>query len=315
MALTAKGFTGTVGQVDFARIDGAGIVEGLVGSAPGASTLRVDRVVGQDRTVTVQTGSAKAPGARATNDAVATYVLPANAAGQPRLDWLVLRFDWQTDPGTVVLTHVQGTAAANPQRPTLTRNAGVRWELPLALVRVDAGVGSFPADAVQDARYWCGHGCVVQAARTVDPPPDAGRLLYIVNDAELLASNGSEYGPVAPTLNTGSLSLATGWTAYGGGFASPSYWLQDGRVELAGLIRRTGASLAMDATHTTTVFTLPAAIRPPTLRAIAALSKVGPVRLTLGPSGGVTTQKEDEPATLVKDVGWISLDGLTYRVF
>ena len=119
MAITAVGPTGTVDQAGFSRLLDLG--DGMVGSTPGSSNLRVNRVVGQDRRVSIQPGDARVPGIRSNSNAVTTYDLPANAAGNPRLDWVVKRYNWGVSPATVVFGHVLGTAGATPQRPALTQ--------------------------------------------------------------------------------------------------------------------------------------------------------------------------------------------------
>lgn len=314
MAITVKGFTGSVGQVDFSRLDGGGLGDGMVSSLPSSANLRVDRVTGQDRRVTIQTGAAKVPGARADSGTVATYDFPANASGQTRLDWLVMRFSWSSDPGTCVFVHILGTPAASPQPPTLTQTPGVQWDLPLALVRVDAGVGAFPSDAVSDARYWAMDGVSAVQSRIVDPPHRPGRLLYVVTTGELLTSNGTAWTPVAPARSTGVVSLAGGWAAYGQGYGSPQYAVSQGTANLSGLIRRTGASFTLN-TFGVQIGTLPVAARPSVTRVLVPMSPYGPLRLTLRNTGPVELSLEGSPAvSFASNTGWVALDGCTYQL-
>jgi hypothetical protein len=291
------------------------VVKGfMVSSTPDTTNLRVDRVVGQDRRVSIQTGAAKVPGVRAESTSVATYDFPANASGQPRLDWLVMRFSWSADPGTCVITHVQGTPAATPQRPALTQTAGVQWDLPLALVRVDAGVGAFPADAVSDARYWAMDGATAVQARIVDPPARPGRLLYVVSTGELLHANGSSWAQVGPTAIAGTISQSSGWASYGQGYGVPSYRVSDGTVELSGITRRTGAAFSL-AAFGVQIASLPAAARPSVHRVVGVLTLYGAKRITVRTNGAIELVNEGSPTlTFAQTTGWVALDGATYRL-
>lgn len=316
MALTPVGFTGTVGQVEFARIDGGGLGDGMVGSLPGSANLRVDRVVGQDRRVSVQPGDAKVPGVRVNNNAVATYDFPANASGQPRLDWLVLRFLW-TGSGSVALTHVLGTPAAAPVAPGLVQVAGQQWDLPLALQRVDAGVGAFPSGSTLDARYWLtDNGSAVQGPRgatLIDPPHRPGRLLDVVSSGELLVSVGGAWLPVNRVRSTLDVTLLSGWADFGGGYGPAEVDVfSDGMVHLRGLIRRTGAAFSVSVTGVQ-VGTLPAAARPIGVRrAMVVQSQIGAVRLDAFPAGELYVYRNEGAATFATN-GFLSLDGVSFR--
>lgn len=312
MALSAIGFTGTVQQDGFSKLDGGGHGDGMVGSAPGSSNLRVDRVAGQDRRVTIQAGDSKVPGVRANSNSVVTYDLPANGSGSPRLDWIVKRYSWSGSPGTVTFTHVQGTPAATPARPALVQTAGVQWDVPLSLVRVDAGVGALPADAVTDARYWEYNGVSVVQQRLVDPPHRPGRLLYVASTGELFASNGTAYGAVGPARSSGTPTLETGWAAYGGAFLAPT-WIRstDGLVVVQGVIERTGGALAVSNVGVQ-IATLPASARPASGLIFPVGTSVGLLLIGIAASGAVTLRTPQITTVSVPSGSFVSL-AATFR--
>jgi hypothetical protein len=82
-------------------------------------------------------------------------VLPIAAAHAtlPRRDLVVARVDYADNE--VELDVVTGTAASTPIVPSLTRNTSV-WEIPLAVVQVDALAVTIAANKVFDARQWGG---------------------------------------------------------------------------------------------------------------------------------------------------------------
>lgn len=310
MAITAIGPTGTVDQAGFSQLQNLG--DGMVGSLPGSSNLRVDRVVGQDRRVTVQPGWARVPGIRSYSSAVVTVDLPANAAGNPRLDWVVKRYLWNVSPATVAITYVQGTAAATPARPALVQTPGVQWDVPLGLVRVDAGVGALPPDAVFDPRYWDMDGIAAMAARTIDPPHRPGRELFVVGSRTLLVSDGAVWSPVNVTRTAGTVTSPAGWEPYGGGFLAPGFvYTSDGRVTLQGLIRRTNPAFTLD-TGAYQVATVPVGYRPTATAMCTAATRVGICRLDVQANGAVVLHKDDGAVTFPSGTGYVSLDGVTY---
>lgn len=123
---------------------------------PGAilSYLGGLQVVGDSsgKQVKVQTGAAWAYGAFYSNDA--EYILgpfPDNASGNPRIDRVVVRFDWTTN--TAVITHLAGTPAASPSPPSLAASPGTVWDLELAQVAIATGYTTIASGDVTDRRY------------------------------------------------------------------------------------------------------------------------------------------------------------------
>lgn len=82
----------------------------------------------------------------------AEEVLPiGTSSSNPRIDRLIVRLDWIAN--TVQLAVIQGTPAVSPVAPAMTQNSG-RWEIPLAKIRVEAGVNTILPDRVTDERLF-----------------------------------------------------------------------------------------------------------------------------------------------------------------
>lgn len=314
MTITTIGPTGTVDQAGFSRLTLFG--EGVVGSSPGSTALRVDRVAGQDRRVTVQPGAAHYPGIRANSDAVVTVDLPANASSNPRYDWVVLNTSWASSPAVTTIISVTGTPSASPARPALIQNPGVQYQLQVGLVRVDGGVGALPANAVLDARYWDSDGGIAtvptRSAATADPPHRAGRQLYVQDTRVLYISNGSAWYPTNFANTTALLAIPAGWEAFNESAATPTVsYRSDGVVRLAGRIRRTNASFTLDNSGAL-VATVPVDYRPSKDLTFPAMSRVGVVRVDVLANGGVLMSRDVDPVTFPTTTGFVSLDGITY---
>lgn len=109
-------------------------------------------------------------------------------------------------------------------------------------------------------------------------------------------------------------TLATGWTAYGGGFATPAYRKVRGLIHLRGMVKATGTP-----EHTLHIFTLPAGYRPGALEIFAgvgqltdpspSLTDVG-IRIEISSGGAVTPTVQ--ATTSGGAVAWISLSGITF---
>lgn len=99
--------------------------------------------------VKINTGAAWIKGHYFESDAV--EVLPINSADSvnPRIDRIIVRLDWVA--GTAQLAILQGAPAVTPSAPALTQNTS-RWEIPIAQVRVNAGVTTIAAGNVTDER-------------------------------------------------------------------------------------------------------------------------------------------------------------------
>lgn len=86
--------------------------------------------------LTLKAGTAIVTGTLYENTADISLVIGANVSGNPRIDSVVLRKDFNAQ--TIRAVVKQGTAAASPVPPTLTQSASI-WEISLADVAVANG--------------------------------------------------------------------------------------------------------------------------------------------------------------------------------
>lgn len=130
----------------------AGTPSGVLGAA-GASPAAGDlSLTASGFTLSMGLGRARVRGAAYERSGTAwTDVVPANASSVgPRIDRVVLRRDVVAK--TVVPLRIQGTAAATPAPPALSRVENGAWDLPLYQVTVPASSGT-PL-VIADERVW-----------------------------------------------------------------------------------------------------------------------------------------------------------------
>lgn len=102
--------------------------------------------------IDVLAGSALLQGALHISDATVSFVIAANGSGNPRIDTVILRADYALQ--TVRLAVLQGTPAASPVNPTLTQNANVLWEIPLADIAVANGFSTITNANITPRHEW-----------------------------------------------------------------------------------------------------------------------------------------------------------------
>lgn len=103
--------------------------------------------------VKVKTGQVLITGHWGAIAAEDTLPVTAAHATLARRDLVVARADFVFN--TIATDVVTGTASSSPVVPALTRNTSV-WEIPLAVVQVDAAVSTIASTKVLDARQWGG---------------------------------------------------------------------------------------------------------------------------------------------------------------
>lgn len=103
--------------------------------------------------VKVKTGQCVITGHWGQVSSEATLTIAAAHPTLARRDLVVARADFTNN--LIELDVITGTAAASPVVPVLTRNTAV-YEIPLAVVQVDAAVVTIAAAKVLDARQWGG---------------------------------------------------------------------------------------------------------------------------------------------------------------
>jgi hypothetical protein len=100
-----------------------------------------------------------------------------------------------------------------------------------------------------------------------------------------------------------SISLGSGWSAYGIGYAGPRYWKDAlGVVHLSGLIAQIGGNT------NNVLFTLPTGYRPDSLMIVGVTTNSTSVFFVGVTAAGVTTFYGN-----LSGLTWISLEGITFR--
>lgn len=170
-----------------------------------------------------------------------TNLAIATASGQARVDLVVARAVFGNEGESYIEIAVKtGTPASSPAAPALTLDPGQLWEIPLAEVRVDAGVATIAANKVTDKRTWAAASGMreqtvsiavgdwngsLQATKTVtgvaagelskvwDSPAEASRGQYLAADVRLL-SNGTNSVTWKCTIKpTAALTVTVVWAA------------------------------------------------------------------------------------------------------
>lgn len=154
----ANGAAGTGGTAqvlegEWQRMARAWLTTGVVlGTADEAGALLVTANGGALQ-VSLAAGLANVESFTYRNDAALVLPIGAADATNPRLDTVVVRLDRAANNAQAFVK--QGVAAASPVPPALTQT-DLLWEMPLAEVRVNAGVGVITAAMVADRRRFAG---------------------------------------------------------------------------------------------------------------------------------------------------------------
>lgn len=141
MAINTYGVSPNIGEFEWAvlhRIQQRGAWHEVVDTA---TDYTVTPVTGT-RTVQVFSGDMAVNGVLVRNDAPANVSFAAQSGGNSRIDYVVLEVDWSGTVSTAsTIKVIQGTAAASPVAPSLTRVAGTLWQVGLARVSIASGAG------------------------------------------------------------------------------------------------------------------------------------------------------------------------------
>lgn len=160
MAIQSIGIQGTVGESEGARRWWRAGVPFMVN---GPDEFQVRAVAGQQRTVEVSNGVALVCGVQITETTDRTLALEANVGTTQRFDLIVLRLEWLgLGSSRVTLEVKKGTTSP----PAPTRNPGVVYEAPLAVVQVAPNTGQLPGSAVFSLTPWGGKGGAVRVAQS-----------------------------------------------------------------------------------------------------------------------------------------------------
>lgn len=155
-----------------------------VETTPGADDLSATKTA--SLSVTVAPGAAWIRGFYYTTDTPKVIGLPANTTTNPRIDLIVLRVNWTTNAMTS--DYVQGTPAATPTPPAVTRNEGLGvYEIPLAEARVEAG-GAI--STVADRRRTLGKPVLWCSSDNHPDPEGIPTLAYETNNRRVMFTGG-----------------------------------------------------------------------------------------------------------------------------
>ena len=152
-------------------------------------------------TVFVQAGFAIVRGhAVSSSDTEPVTVEPPDSA--TRFDRVVLRLD--PVQNGIALAVVTGIPNAGP--PALTQSDTAVYELPLARIQVDPGVGSIASDKVTDDRRFLGSRIGVWTSTTRPTAPRLGKLGFNVTAGRWEFWTGAVWRDLAPTVNWSTIS-------------------------------------------------------------------------------------------------------------
>ncbi|MCA9577498.1 MAG: hypothetical protein KC668_18810 [Myxococcales bacterium] len=203
------------------------------------------------------------------------------------------------------LTLASGVTAytdANYRRPSVQKSAGV-VRLSGFVRRSGATwgqVGTLPVGH-RPAHQEIFHVTTHDGTARVDITP-AGELSVVTGGAGYAMLSLSSIRFVAagePQPRTSALPLASGFSAYGHGYAPPRYTTRGTAVHLSGLVRRTGTGWGL-------VATLPPSARPREQLVFSANVHDRSTRVDVLPNGEVRVGASN-------GTEWVSLEGISYR--
>jgi microcystin-dependent protein len=177
----------------------AGMLAVVAGERTGVTSgLVVTAATPAAQAVVVSAGKLLCAGQLYTNTTALTLALEENAAGNPRLDSIVVETDWTAK--TARLKVLKGTPAASPTAPALTQIAGVLWQEQLATVALADGYTTVvDADVTRTRRWartdfpgqflWCGGAPVAPGWLPCD-----GRVVSRTLYVDLFDAVGTTFG-------------------------------------------------------------------------------------------------------------------------
>lgn len=215
------------------------------------TNLKVTATNASGLTVQVAPGEAGLLGYFYYSDAPITVTHAPNSSGNPRIDTIVLRLDWNADRLYVVTSPDPGTPAASPSPNLIVGdydNAGLSnrvFEIPLAYVRVETGASTITSDKITDMRA---PGSVDVTSGTFDTRPDwsdrfrpPGSIHYEADTGRWVAWNGGAWTVMHETggYTDFAATVWAGSTDYSDSFAISARYrvLSDRSVHYWGFIQ------------------------------------------------------------------------------
>lgn len=201
MAITTKGFTGSVNQTEFAKILAGAMAFGIRGTYNGGQFV-ASRVPGS-RTVSVTAGDVEVPGVTANmSTTTSPTASAANATGSNRIDTLVMRFDW-AGSGSATLMILEGGGSP----PALESTPGTKFDVPLYRLTLVSGAADYLVANIKDQRVWLVDGHLVQPSTSLAPALPIGRGLYQPDAGRWLIQGATELDTIRAWEDTGSVDL------------------------------------------------------------------------------------------------------------
>jgi hypothetical protein len=204
-------FTQITNIADWERLDEAyGVPDGVNGS-PGGTELKVSLNSGA-RTAVCAPGDALIKGQLWGCTSNVSTAIPA-AAGNPRIDRLVLRLDRQATTSATVVQPVviTGTPASNPNPPTLKDDTRFK-DIPLG--QWQANVDGSLVALLDIRQFWSAVYLFTSGQR---PTPPKKAIGYESNTDSLMVYNGSTWKYITPTFGQTSDLRSSGATLQSGG--------------------------------------------------------------------------------------------------
>lgn len=176
--------------------------------------------------IKVKSGEAMIDGKFFREDAQQTIAVTAADGSNPRIDYVVAELDRSAH--TITLKVIAGTPAGSPVAPSLTQNETGTWQLPLAQVRVDAGVSTIAANKVTDVRMYAGR----QSKQVVGVTSDTNNSTTLVLIDDMTTTLWTRGGDIDVEFS-GEISIAP---AGGGGNYARVQLAVDGTPALLGTV-------------------------------------------------------------------------------
>jgi hypothetical protein len=126
--------------------------------------------------VKIATGVAFCQGVIYFQDEITSVALEEADSTNPRIDVVVLRYDFTTETASIVV--VEGTAAASPSIPAITKT-GDEYDILLGYIYVGAGVTTLDAEDVYDVRQFCTMLRNISMEIACDVGDGAGEMLVV----------------------------------------------------------------------------------------------------------------------------------------
>lgn len=154
--------------------------------------------------VTLGSGAALVQGAWYYNSADVNITIQANGSGNPRIDLIILRVDYNAQ--TVRYAVLQGTPNVSPAIPNLTQTDNLLWEIPIAQIAVASGFATIAATDITDRREFAN----IPDAQAIPAINQAGSVLGKGNVVIYTAASSGGTPVDVTTTTTQGNALAIG---------------------------------------------------------------------------------------------------------